>query len=85
MIDDASSLAPDAALRADICIVGAGAAGITLALELRDSGKSVLLLESGGLKDEAASQALYAGETSDEALHPPPDKYRVRRDRKSVV
>ncbi|WP_293370776.1 GMC family oxidoreductase [Nevskia sp.] len=79
MIDDASSLAPDAALRADICIVGAGAAGITLALELRDSGKSVLLLESGGLKDEAASQALYAGETSDEALHPPPDKYRVRR------
>lgn len=79
MIEDARTLANGSALTADICVVGAGAAGITLALELIGSGKSVLLLESGGLKDEAATQALYAGETADEALHPPPDKYRVRR------
>ena len=78
MIDDAKTLASGTALTADICIVGAGAAGITLALELLDSGKQVLLLESGGLKPEESAQALYHGETTDEALHPPPDKYRVR-------
>jgi len=34
-------------LAADICIVGAGAAGITLAREFIDTPFSVLLLESG--------------------------------------
>ncbi len=34
-------------LRADVCIVGAGPAGLTLAHELADSGLQVLLLESG--------------------------------------
>lgn len=66
-------------LRADICIVGAGAAGITLALRLIDSGFDVLLLEAGGRRDEAATQALYAGQVHNAALHPPTDRYRVRR------
>lgn len=79
MIDDAKTLADGTRLTADICIVGGGAAGITLALELSGSGRRVILLESGGLKPEPASQALYDGETTDEAMHPPPDKYRVRR------
>jgi choline dehydrogenase-like flavoprotein len=35
-------------LSADVCIAGAGAAGITMALRLRHRGCSVLLLESGG-------------------------------------
>lgn len=78
MIDDAKTTRPGTELTADICIVGAGAAGITLALELIGSGKSVLVLESGGMKPEDSAQALYTGETTDEALHPPPDKYRVR-------
>lgn len=79
MIEDLRSFSPGTSLHADICIVGAGAAGITLALELRGSGRTVLLLESGGEGEEAETQALYAGETADEALHPPPDRYRVRR------
>lgn len=49
---------------ADICIVGGGAAGITLALELRDSGLKILILEAGGWIYEAESQALYTGENS---------------------
>lgn len=36
---------PDATLTADVCIVGSGAAGITLAHRLLESGKSVLVLE----------------------------------------
>lgn len=39
---------------ADVCVVGAGAAGIALALELEGSGLSVLLLESGGTTPDPA-------------------------------
>ena len=66
-------------LHADLCIVGAGAAGITLALELADSGLDVLLLESGGLTEDPRTQNLYQGSVADEALHSPPDRYRQRR------
>lgn len=67
------------ALEADVCIVGAGAAGITMALQLIGSGYQVLLLEAGGRREEAQTQALYAGQVRDATLHPPPDRYRVRR------
>ncbi|HET9811997.1 MAG TPA: GMC family oxidoreductase [Sphingomicrobium sp.] len=45
----------------EICIVGAGAAGITLARKLSRLGHEVCLLESGGLDYEAATQQLYEG------------------------
>lgn len=47
-----------------VCIAGAGAAGICLAVELAKSGINVTLLESGGLQDEAATQELYASEVT---------------------
>jgi choline dehydrogenase-like flavoprotein len=53
---------PPATLIADICIVGAGAAGITLAVEFARKGKTVLLLEGGGAVREDSSQALYDSE-----------------------
>ncbi|MGI4853744.1 MAG: GMC oxidoreductase [Janthinobacterium lividum] len=43
----------------DVCVVGAGAAGIVLAVELLRAGKRVVLLESGGDQLEAATQDLY--------------------------
>lgn len=64
MFYDARALAPNAALSADVCIVGAGAAGITLALGLRDAGLSVCVLESGGFEISDANQALYQGRMS---------------------
>lgn len=64
MIDDARTLPDGQTLDADLCIIGAGAAGITLAREFAGSGKSVLLLESGGLEFDERTQALYAGEIS---------------------
>lgn len=48
---------------ADLCIIGAGAAGITIARELSGRHFSVALLEAGGLRFEADTQALYRGES----------------------
>lgn len=64
MLRDANDLSSGQTLEADVCIAGAGAAGITLALALRDSGLSVILLESGGFDEEDDTQALYRGTMS---------------------
>jgi choline dehydrogenase-like flavoprotein len=79
VISDAESIGQGACLRPDVCIVGAGAAGISLALSLSGQGLQVLLLESGRMHEDATTQSLYAGEVVDERLHSPPDKYRQRR------
>ena len=60
---------------AAVCIIGAGAAGITLACELDGSGQRVLLLEAGGERlDAAASDDQYGGSAA--APHPQPAEYR---------
>lgn len=45
-----------------VCIIGAGVAGITLALELDKKGIDSCLLESGGFKPDNATRDLYRGE-----------------------
>ncbi len=45
----------------DVCIVGTGVAGITLARRLVELKRSVCLLESGGLDFEQTTQDLYRG------------------------
>jgi choline dehydrogenase-like flavoprotein len=49
MLTDARTLAEGTSCSADVCIVGAGVAGVTLAQELIGSPARVLLLEGGGL------------------------------------
>ena len=55
MLLDARDVPAGTVLQADVCIVGAGPAGITLALELMATRARVLLLEAGGQDGEAAS------------------------------
>lgn len=63
MLIDARTLVSGTRRRADVCIIGAGAAGITLALELQGSGVDVVLLESGGETEEPEYQDLNAGDS----------------------
>jgi choline dehydrogenase-like flavoprotein len=43
----------------DVCVVGAGVAGLTATWALSQSGARVLLLEAGGFADEERSQSLF--------------------------
>jgi choline dehydrogenase-like flavoprotein len=52
----------DSAVAADLCIVGAGAAGITLAREFIGGSSRVVVLESGGTEFSQETQSLYEGE-----------------------
>lgn len=61
MFIDARTLPEDTLVQCDICIIGAGAAGITLAREFIDQPLQVCLLESGGLDFDEVTQALYQG------------------------
>jgi choline dehydrogenase-like flavoprotein len=59
---DSRRIEDDAEIRTDVCIAGAGAAGIALANELRSHSLTVSLLTSGGFEFSRSAQKLYAGE-----------------------
>jgi choline dehydrogenase-like flavoprotein len=60
MLIDARRDPPRTTIGCDICIVGAGPAGITLARELDDGQRAICLLECGGVSFESATQSLLA-------------------------
>ncbi|MFV9690653.1 MAG: GMC oxidoreductase [Desulfobacteria bacterium] len=77
MIIDARSLPDNETIEADVCIVGAGVAGITLAREFIGEGFRVCLLESGGLGPDRVTQSLCWGENIGHPYYPL-DTARVR-------
>lgn len=71
MHTDARTLQSGTVLEGDICIVGAGAAGITIARELAsDTRLKILLLEGGGFEREDKMQDLYRGDIVGEPYFP---------------
>ena len=56
-------------VRADVCIVGAGVAGQTLAMRLAELGHNTVLIESGGLEYKSETQALSDGDVSGEPYY----------------
>lgn len=63
MLLDLRAMHDSVELACEVCIVGAGAAGISLARRLAMQGVDVLLLESGGADHESPIQDLARGET----------------------
>ena len=62
MIIDLEKSTHDVLLEAEVCIVGAGAAGVALARDLMKAGRDVCLLEGGGMDYEEKTQTLFEGE-----------------------
>jgi choline dehydrogenase-like flavoprotein len=74
MIVSSLDVSKSALEHVDVCIVGAGAAGITLACELDGCGLKVILLEAGGLKPDVDSLGYYRGTATEP--HPDPTQWR---------
>ena len=68
MFSDARGVPNGDSIQSDLCIVGGGAAGITLALELKDAGFTITLIEAGGFEPEAEIQDFYAGPVVSDVL-----------------
>lgn len=62
MFIDINNLSNNSVITTDICIVGAGAAGIAIAKEFQDTNLSISLVESGGLVQEKNTEELNYGE-----------------------
>jgi choline dehydrogenase-like flavoprotein len=62
MFVDARRLDDGSSIETEICIVGGGVAGITLALEFHKRGIRTCVLESGGFRPDRATRDLYRGE-----------------------
>ena len=63
MFIDGRQVPDGTVIETDIAVIGAGAAGITIARELRNGEASVTLIESGGFDFDPDVQDLYAGES----------------------
>ncbi len=77
MLLDARELSAESTLECELCIIGGGAAGITIARELAGTDIRVVLLESGGLGPEKDTQDLYAG-TIEGSHYPSLTRCRLR-------
>lgn len=67
---DARQLDNHTEIEGDLCIVGAGAAGISMALQFLGSPLKIILLEGGGFQYEDPMQELYAGQTTGQRYFP---------------
>ena len=62
MLIDLEKSTNDLVMEAEVCIVGAGAAGIALARDLMKAAWDVCLLEAGGMDYEENTQSLFQGD-----------------------
>lgn len=78
MIEDARLIPPNTCLEADLCIVGGGAAAISLALEYMKSGLRTVMVPGGGPNQTAMGIDLYRGKVAPPGSHEPLEENRLR-------
>lgn len=79
MLVDAAEFQHGSEIQADIAIIGAGAAGIALALDLAEAGLESVLIESGGPGYSSRVQALAGAVDLDAETHPTMDECTRRQ------
>jgi choline dehydrogenase-like flavoprotein len=67
---NAATLPDNSVIEGDICIIGSGAAGLSMALDWIGTPDKVILLEGGGFEYEDKIQELYAGKTTGQKYFP---------------
>lgn len=67
---DARQIDNNSIIEGDVCIIGAGAAGISFALQWLNKPYKVILLEGGGFEPEQAMQDLYKGSSTGQRYYP---------------
>ena len=61
MLIDLNTESADLELGCDVCVIGAGAVGLVLAIDLARKAMRVCLLEGGGVRLQPESQDLHRG------------------------
>ena len=79
MFVDTNSIGSGSVQAADVCIIGGGAAGISIALELLRSKSKVIVVESGGYDFDQETQSLYAGTNTGVKNFPLDQFFEVRK------
>lgn len=67
---DARKLPPNAIIEGDICIVGTGPAGLSMAMDWMNTPYKVILLESGGFEYDDKIQDMLSGESTGQRYFP---------------
>ncbi len=70
MHKDATKLENHSVIEGDICIIGAGMAGIAMALDWAGTPYKIVLLEGGGFEVESKMQDLYRGKSIGQRYYP---------------
>lgn len=78
MLMDARRALPGSSFDAEVCVIGSGPAGATVAAELADRGLRVIVLEGGGTRTDHTSTDTYRG-VVDGGLHDPLEAVRQKR------
>lgn len=78
MIEHARKLPPGVMIECDICVVGGGAAGITVAREFARGSHRVVLLAGGDRRERDRDRDLYRGEVAPGTSHEPLEEGRRR-------
>ena len=78
MIINASQVDNNKILKGDLCIMGSGPAGLTIASKFAKSNLDIIVIPGGGFKITKKNQGLYKGIIDKDVSHEPLDENRYK-------